>query len=100
RPDLESGTRGRRDPRRRPRRDRARRPSSPRRSAERGVIIAHPDRARSRAGLGGEDPAPKHHHYTVEDQVMLAYEIHQPVREIAYRTRGQTGGPITRLVSP
>ena len=31
---------------------------------------------------------------------MLARQIQQPVREIAYRTRGRTHGPITRLVSP
>lgn len=31
---------------------------------------------------------------------MLARKIQEPVREIAYRTRGYTGGPITRLVSP
>jgi len=31
---------------------------------------------------------------------MLARQIQQPVREIAYRTRGRTRGPITRLVSP
>jgi redox-sensitive bicupin YhaK (pirin superfamily) len=31
---------------------------------------------------------------------MLAHQIHQPVREIVYRTRGLTHGPITRLMSP
>jgi redox-sensitive bicupin YhaK (pirin superfamily) len=32
---------------------------------------------------------------------MLARQIiQQPVRDVVYRTRGQTGGPITRLVSP
>ena len=31
---------------------------------------------------------------------MLARQIQQPVREIVYRTRGQTHGPITRLMSP
>jgi redox-sensitive bicupin YhaK (pirin superfamily) len=31
---------------------------------------------------------------------MLARKIQHPAREIAYRTRGQAGGPITRLVSP
>jgi len=31
---------------------------------------------------------------------MLAHQIQQPVREIIYRTRGNMGGPITRLVSP
>src|SRR5690242_12367336 len=31
---------------------------------------------------------------------MLARQIEKPRREIAYRTRGQTGGPITRLMSP
>jgi redox-sensitive bicupin YhaK (pirin superfamily) len=31
---------------------------------------------------------------------MLARRIENPVREIIYRTRGQTHGPITRLVSP
>jgi redox-sensitive bicupin YhaK (pirin superfamily) len=31
---------------------------------------------------------------------MLARQIQQPVREIVYRTRGRTHGPITRLVSP
>jgi redox-sensitive bicupin YhaK (pirin superfamily) len=31
---------------------------------------------------------------------MLARQLHQPAREIIYRTRGHTHGPITRLVSP
>lgn len=31
---------------------------------------------------------------------MLAHQTKRPVREIAYRTRGVTGGPITRLISP
>ena len=31
---------------------------------------------------------------------MLARQIQQPVREIVYRTRGHTHGPITRLMSP
>ena len=31
---------------------------------------------------------------------MLARQIQQPVREIVYRTRGLTHGPITRLMSP
>jgi len=31
---------------------------------------------------------------------MLARQLQQPVREIVYRTRGQTHGPITRLMSP
>ncbi|HZN91769.1 MAG TPA: pirin family protein [Myxococcales bacterium] len=31
---------------------------------------------------------------------MLARRIHNPEREIIYRTRGHTHGPITRLVSP
>ena len=31
---------------------------------------------------------------------MLARELQHPVREIIYRTSGQTHGPITRLVSP
>src|SRR6267378_5540527 len=31
---------------------------------------------------------------------MLARRIQQPVREIVYRTRGHTHGPITRLMSP
>lgn len=31
---------------------------------------------------------------------MLAQEVQQPAREIAYRTRGHAGGPITRLASP
>jgi redox-sensitive bicupin YhaK (pirin superfamily) len=31
---------------------------------------------------------------------MLAQQLQRPVREIAHRTRGTTGGPITRLVSP
>src|SRR5436853_7847974 len=31
---------------------------------------------------------------------MLARQLQHPVREIIYRTRGQTHGPITRLVSP
>src|SRR5438132_9970030 len=31
---------------------------------------------------------------------MLARELQQPVREIIYRTSGQTHGPITRLMSP
>ncbi len=31
---------------------------------------------------------------------MLAHRIEYPVREISYRTRGSTGGPINRLVSP
>jgi len=31
---------------------------------------------------------------------MLARRVENPVREIMYRTRGQTRGPITRLVSP
>jgi redox-sensitive bicupin YhaK (pirin superfamily) len=31
---------------------------------------------------------------------MLAQQLQQPVREIVYRTRGHTRGPITRLVSP
>jgi redox-sensitive bicupin YhaK (pirin superfamily) len=31
---------------------------------------------------------------------MLAYPIQQTVREIVHRTRGVTGGPITRLMSP
>jgi hypothetical protein len=31
---------------------------------------------------------------------MLARQIERPVREIVYRTRGLTHGPITRLVSP
>src|SRR5882672_1194981 len=35
-----------------------------------------------------------------EEQVMLARQIQQPVREIVYRTRGLTHGPITRLMSP
>src|SRR5882672_11153826 len=35
-----------------------------------------------------------------EKRVMLARQIQQPGREIAYRTRGRTHGPITRLVSP
>jgi redox-sensitive bicupin YhaK (pirin superfamily) len=31
---------------------------------------------------------------------MLAQQTQQPAREIAYRTRGHAGGPITRLASP
>src|SRR2546427_1194459 len=31
---------------------------------------------------------------------MLARQIQQPVREIVQRTRGQTHGPVTRLMSP
>src|SRR5438309_6892834 len=31
---------------------------------------------------------------------MLARELQHPVREIIYRTSGQTHGPITRLMSP
>ena len=31
---------------------------------------------------------------------MLAQQIQQPTREIIYRTQGNTGGPITRLMSP
>src|SRR2546429_4058358 len=31
---------------------------------------------------------------------MLARQLQHPVREIIYRTSGQTHGPITRLVSP
>src|SRR5260370_18412256 len=31
---------------------------------------------------------------------MLARQIQNPVREVVYRTRGHTQGPITRLVSP
>jgi len=31
---------------------------------------------------------------------MLARQIQNPVREVVYRTRGHTHGPITRLVSP
>jgi redox-sensitive bicupin YhaK (pirin superfamily) len=31
---------------------------------------------------------------------MLAHQIREPIREIAYRTSGYTHGPITRLVSP
>src|SRR5216683_7279139 len=31
---------------------------------------------------------------------MLARQLQQPVREIVYRTRGDTHGPIARLVSP
>ena len=31
---------------------------------------------------------------------MLDRQIQQPAREIDYRTSGQTGGPITRLMSP
>ena len=31
---------------------------------------------------------------------MLARRIHHPTREIIYRTRGHTHGPITRLMSP
>src|SRR5712675_1992024 len=31
---------------------------------------------------------------------MLARELQHPVREVVYRTRGQTHGPITRLMSP
>src|SRR5258708_39438667 len=31
---------------------------------------------------------------------MLARQIRQPVRDIIYRTSGQTHGPITRLMSP
>jgi redox-sensitive bicupin YhaK (pirin superfamily) len=31
---------------------------------------------------------------------MLANQVQKPVREIVYRTRGRTRGPITRLVSP
>src|SRR5438477_430304 len=31
---------------------------------------------------------------------MLARRLQQPVREIVYRTRGLTHGPITRLMSP
>ncbi|AKU93834.1 Pirin-related protein [Labilithrix luteola] len=31
---------------------------------------------------------------------MLAHQIETPVREVLYRTRGHTRGPITRLVSP
>ena len=31
---------------------------------------------------------------------MLAQQIHRPIREIIYRTQGNTGGPITRLMSP
>jgi len=31
---------------------------------------------------------------------MLARKIQESAREIVYRTRGYTGGPITRLVSP
>jgi redox-sensitive bicupin YhaK (pirin superfamily) len=31
---------------------------------------------------------------------MFAEQLREPVREIAYRTRGTTHGPITRLVSP
>src|SRR5258708_2814165 len=35
-----------------------------------------------------------------ETSVMMANPIQQSVREIVYRTRGTTGGPITRLMSP
>ncbi|AKU95017.1 Pirin-related protein [Labilithrix luteola] len=31
---------------------------------------------------------------------MLAHRIESPIRELVYRTRGRTRGPITRLVSP
>ena len=31
---------------------------------------------------------------------MMAQQIQQPTREIIYRTQGNTGGPITRLMSP
>src|SRR5258708_38103084 len=31
---------------------------------------------------------------------MLARQLQHPIREIIYRTRGQTHGPITRLMSP
>ena len=31
---------------------------------------------------------------------MLARQLRQPVREIVYRTRGHSHGPITRLMSP
>jgi redox-sensitive bicupin YhaK (pirin superfamily) len=31
---------------------------------------------------------------------MLAHQIEQPVRDLIHRTRGSSGGPITRLVSP
>jgi redox-sensitive bicupin YhaK (pirin superfamily) len=35
-----------------------------------------------------------------KENVMLAQKIQRSVRDIAYRTHGHTGGPITRLVSP
>ncbi len=31
---------------------------------------------------------------------MLAHQMREPIRDIAYRTSGYTHGPITRLVSP
>src|SRR5215468_1471872 len=31
---------------------------------------------------------------------MLARKVEQPVREVIYRTKGHTRGPITRLMSP
>src|ERR1700730_6173376 len=37
---------------------------------------------------------------TLEEQVMLAQQMHHPVREIVDRTHGRTHGPIPRLVSP
>src|SRR2546427_4598499 len=31
---------------------------------------------------------------------MLTHRIQTPVRKVAYRTKGRTSGPITRLMSP
>src|SRR5436309_4809331 len=36
----------------------------------------------------------------MQNESAMARQIQKPVREVIYRTRGRTSGPITRLVSP